>query len=159
MSPAIPYLLALAMHIALALLVWLAALMIAILPENRLLAKQIAIGMMGSFPGVFLFQLLCIPVLAIVLIGLNVASWFARPHDIIIVISVIVLMGLPLIASIRGFCFGWRIASEWALGRSPMRTINSDWLLGPISRILRKFAKKCKKAQQVTAFDGDKPPG
>jgi hypothetical protein len=123
--------------------------MISIIPEKRVLAKQLAMGMAGSFAGVFLFQLLCIPILAIALLGFNIASWFGRPHDMIIVTFVMGLIVLPLIASMRGFYLGWRVASEWAIGRPTMRIIDSDWLLGPLSRIFRKITHK-NPAQQAT---------
>ncbi len=136
MPPTFPYIIALMVYFAVAGVVWTVALFLSLEPSMRPLAKRLAAGMAGSFPGVFLFQLLCVPVLALVFLLLHGLALVGRPPALILVAIALFVISIPVAASLRGFYVGWRVAWEWAAGRSPRAFVASDWLLGPI---LRRF--------------------
>ena len=60
MPPTFLYLLALIVYVAVACAVWMVAIVLAFSRRRRALAKKIAAGMAGSFPGVFIFQLISV---------------------------------------------------------------------------------------------------
>jgi hypothetical protein len=138
MPPTFAYILALTAYIAVACIVWSIAIVLAFPRRTRILAKKIAAGMAGSFPGVFLFQLLSAPLLALVLLTIGGISHFFRPPDIIIIVLVLFIVSIPTVASLLGFYTGWRVAWELAAGRSARTFLEADRILGPAVRFLRK---------------------
>jgi hypothetical protein len=138
MPPTFAYILALMAYIAVACVVWSMAIVLAFPRRTRTLAKKIAAGMAGSFPGVFLFQLLSAPFLALVLLTIGGISHFFRPPDIIIIALVLFIVSIPTVASVLGFYTGWRVAWELAAGRSARKFLEADRILGPAVRFLRK---------------------
>jgi hypothetical protein len=62
---------------------------------------------------------------------------------------VLLIISIPAAASLRGFYLGRRAAWEWAAGRSPIEFVQSDWLLGPVSR--RFYPRRA-----ATLLDGDR---
>lgn len=150
MPPTFAYIAALMVYLAVAALVWAIALCLALVPSKRPLARRLAAGMAGSFPGVFLFQILCAPIVALALLLISGVALLGRPPDVMIAFLVLLLISIPAVASLRGFYLGWRAAWEWAAGRSPMEFLQSDWLLGPISRRLFRGARV--KAQSMKAI-------
>lgn len=52
-------------YVGLASMVWLIAALLALPRRTRSLGKKIAAGMAGSFPGVFLFQIVAAPVVLV----------------------------------------------------------------------------------------------
>ena len=134
-----PYFLALlsglTAHLAVAGLVWVVALCLAPFPSRRPLAKQLAAGMAGTFPGVLLLLLLSVPVVVLALLLVSGLAKLNLP-DAVISFLLLCSISIPIVASLRGLYVGWRVAWEWAAGRSPGEIIASEWLLGRIWRCL-----------------------
>ena len=142
MPPTFVYILALMGYLAVACAVWLVAVVLAVPKQTRALATRRAAGMAGSFPGVFLFQLLTAPVVAFVLLFIGGIFWLFHPGDVVAGVLIIVLafltFGIVAIASLLGFYAGWRAAWEFADGRSVRAFFSGDRLLGPVVRVLRR---------------------
>ena len=138
MPPTVAYILALMVYVAAACAVWMVAIVLAFSPRTRALAKKIAAGMAGSFPGVFLFQLISAPLLAVMLLTIAGISHFLRPPDVIIIVLALFIISIPALASLLGFYTGWRVAWELAAGRSAREFLQADRVLGPVVRFLRR---------------------
>ena len=138
MPPTFAYLLALMVYIAAACAVWMVAIVLAFPPRTRTLAKKIAAGMAGSFPGVFLFQLISAPLVAVILLTVDGISHFFRPPDPIIIALVLFIISIPAIASLLGFYTGWRVAWELAAGRPAREFLRTDRVLAPVVSFLRR---------------------
>lgn len=140
MPPTFVYLLALVGYIAVACAIWLVALVLAVPPRTRAFAKRVAAGMAGSFPGVFLFQLLTAPLVAFVLLFIGGIFRLFHPGDAVAVVLIVVLalltFGIVAAASLLGFHTGWRVGWELAAGRSVRALLSGDRLLGPVFRAL-----------------------
>jgi len=138
MPPTFAYILALMVYIAAACGVWIVAIVLAFSPRTRTLAKKIAAGMAGAFPGVFLFQLVAAPLLVALLLAIAGISHFFHPPDAIFIVLALSVISIPAGASLLGFYTGWRIAWELAAGRSAREFLHTDRVLGPIIRFLRR---------------------
>jgi hypothetical protein len=142
MPPTFLYILALMVYFVAACAVWTVAVILAFSHRRRALAKKIAAGMAGSFPGVFLFQLITAPLVALILLTLVAISHLGQPPDIIIAVMapliVLSIVGIPAVASLLGFYTGWRVAWELAAGRSAREFLRSDRVLGPVVSLLRR---------------------
>jgi hypothetical protein len=138
MPPTFAYILALMVYFAVACAVWSVAIVLAFPQRTRALAKKIAAGMAGSFPGVFLFQIISAPLLALILLTIAGISHFFRPPDVIIIVLALFIISIPAVASLLGFYTGWRVAWELAAGRSAREFVRTDRVLGPIIRFLRR---------------------
>jgi hypothetical protein len=128
MPPTFLYLLALMVYFVAACAVWTVAVILAFSHRRRALAKKIAAGMAGSFPGVFLFQIITTPLVALILLTIAGISHLGQPPNIIIAV----------IASLLGFYTGWRVAWELAAGRSTREFLRTDRILAPVVRFLRR---------------------
>ncbi len=143
MSPSFVYILALLGYFTLAGAVWFVAVVLAFPPRTRGLAKRLAAGMAGSFSGVFLFQFLAAPLVALVLLLMGGIFWLSRSGDagaglpVLMVALALLAFGIVAAASLLGFYAGWRAAWDLAAGRSPRAFLRSDRFLGPSVRFLR----------------------
>jgi hypothetical protein len=142
MPPYFPYILALFAYIAFAACVLLVAALLAIPHQTRSFAKRLAASMIGSFPGVFLFQMLAFPFVLVVLLMLFVTYAVFHPSDgwqgFIIVGFGLLMFCIFGVASLVGFYAGWRVAWEFAAGRSIRDFLGADRLLGPFVRLARR---------------------
>src|ERR1044071_4731020 len=129
MPPTFAYVMALAIYIVFASAVWCVSIVLAFPRSTRALAKKIAAGMAGSFPGVFLFQLVTAPLLAFLLLSIAAISHFFRPPDVVIVLLALVMVSIPAVASLVGFYTGWRVAWELASGRSARAFLRADRMI------------------------------
>ena len=133
---------ALMLYIAAACVVWFVAVLLAIPRRTRALAKRIAAGMAGSFPGVFLFQVISAPMVALFLLMFAAIFAVFRPTGSWEVACFTGLflgtVGLVAAASLLGFYAGWRIAWELAAGRSARTFLSADPVIGPIVRFLTR---------------------
>ena len=137
MPPTFAYILALMAYIVVACAVWFVAIILAFPPRTRALAKKIAAGMAGSFPGVFLFQVICAPLVALVLFTIGGIAHFFQPPGVVLVLLLLFVVSIPTSASLLGFYTGWRVAWELAAGRSARTFLETDRVLGPAVRFLR----------------------
>ena len=138
MPPTFAYILALMVYIVGACVVWSVAIVLAFSPRTRALAKKIAAGMAGSFPGVFLFQLISAPLLGLILLAIFGISHLFRPPDVIIIVLALFIISIPAVASLLGFYTGWRVAWELAAGRSAREFLRTDRILAPVVSFLRR---------------------
>jgi|GEM_PF-4657400 len=136
MPPTFAYILALMVYFAAACAVWMVAIFLAFSPRTRALAKKIAAGMAGSFPGVLLFQLISAPLFGLILLAIFGISHFFRPPDVIIIFLALFIIAIPAVASLLGFYTGWRVAWELAAGRSAREFLRTDRILAPVVSFL-----------------------
>jgi hypothetical protein len=144
MPPYFVYLLALTTYCAVACAVWVIAAVLTIPQRTRPLGKKIAFSMAGSFPGVFLFQLLAAPLAGFILVSIGGIIWIIQPTDsaetVLFVLLLLGTVGLIAVASLLGFYAGWRIVWEWTAGRPVQTFLLKDPVLGPVIRfLLTKF--------------------
>jgi hypothetical protein len=141
--------------VPLALLVWCAAGVMLFAPRTRPTARSLALAMAGTFPGVFLFQLLAAPVVITILLGMHVFWKTLEPglstkteNPLVIVGSIIgmyLVLGIMAGMSLAGFCEGWRIGWAWAKGRR-FRDVVEEGLL---ARLAKRFMQRSNHATQV----------
>jgi len=128
------YFAALFLYILVAMGVWTATCFLALHSRTRSLAGRLALGMAGSFPGVFLAQIATGPlVIVMILLGMVMDGLLKASGDVAIPVA---LIGMVLFAaaSLVGFCTGWRIAWRWASGRSLWEAVVSDPWFGACVR-------------------------
>jgi len=121
------------------------AVILAIAPGTRRLARRLAGGVIGSYPGVFLFQILAVPLLAAVW-G---ACWmlrrvFPQPDNqfgAVALITILFVLGIFACMSILGFITGWSAGSGVALGVPLGAALRRTW----IARWARKHRWQSKK--------------
>jgi hypothetical protein len=142
MPPTFAYAMALMAYIAVACIVWGVAVLLAIPRGTRCLAGRVAAGMAGSFPGVFLFQVLSAPIVAVILLTsgliMSVTSrggWI----DAALLGMGIVALATFVFASVAGFYMGWRAGWEVAAGRSGRGFLRGHSILGGIFRALGRW--------------------
>jgi hypothetical protein len=147
--PYFPYILALFAYIALAGFILIAAAGLAVFPKTRPFSKKLAAGMCGSFPGVFLFQILATPAVALMLLAMFASAAVVDPggtaQAVVIVGFAVLMFGIFCFASSLGFYTGFRVAWEIAAGRSPREFFDKDRLVGPIARFLRRRIPPLRK--------------
>ena len=140
--PMVAYVTALFIYVAFALVVWGVAIVLAISPHTRKLAKQIAAGMAGSFPGVFIFQLLSASLAVLILLLIAGVLRFCGGGfnfvGVYIVWFLFFAILFPASMFLIGFCVGWRIAWKWASGLSIRECFERDEVMGPLLRVLRR---------------------
>jgi hypothetical protein len=142
MPPTFVYALALTVYVAVACLVLGVAALFTIPRATRSVALRVAAGMVGSFPGVLLFQALSAPIVALMLLTsgliMSITSRGGWIDAALIGVGLIALAVFTL-ASLAGFCVGWRTGWEVAAGRSVRTFLREHSILGPIFRALSRF--------------------
>ncbi|WP_124950088.1 hypothetical protein [Sulfuriferula thiophila] len=109
-------------------------LIVAVSSSRRNIAKRIAGGIVGSFPGVFLFQALSMPfVIAALLLclGLNqvIGELSGASQVIYATLALLSTFGLFTVASITGFIVGWGVGYRVASGIALKTAIQSSRVL------------------------------
>jgi hypothetical protein len=134
---AFAYVLAVAAYAALGVVVLAAALLLAIWPRGRPAARRIAGGIIGSFPFVFFFQGLSLPVLvAIWSVWFLVGMWSDAPGgpDTMLVMSGLALMLATFVAaSVIGFITGWGVGARMASGTPVREALRTSWALSSLA--------------------------
>ena len=143
MPPTFLFILALFAYAALAGCVLIVAAALAVVPKTRGVAKKLAAGIFGSFPGVFLFQVLAAPAVVLLLLLMFVSAAVVKPggtaQGLVIVGFALVIFCLCGLASVAGFYTGFRAAWEFAAGRSPREFFTRDRLIGPVVRLVSRI--------------------
>jgi hypothetical protein len=138
-------------------MVWLAAACLFIMPQTRSLARSLSLAMVGTFPGVFFFQLLAAPVA----FGVLVIAWLAwrliepgnssNSENPIVVATSIAAILICLVVfggmSLLGFCEGWRAGWRISKGHGWRAAIDH----GPSARMVRHFWKRGGSAQDAAS--------
>jgi hypothetical protein len=121
MPPTFAYAMALLAYLALACVVWALAIVLAVPRETRPIAVRLAAGMAGSFPGVVLFQLLSVLIVAPILLAAGLITRVTARGgwiDAAMVGLAVMALAIFALASLAGFYVGWRAGWEIAAGRS-----------------------------------------
>jgi hypothetical protein len=109
------YLMVATIYISTALLLLCVAVLMAIVPSLRHSARWLALGILGSFPGVLFFQVLVLPCVWVIFIPIVLlfgGQTLTRPIHITITLGAVLLMIVTFaVASLYGFIFGWRAAN------------------------------------------------
>jgi len=109
-------------------------LLLALFPPTRQVAARLAGGIVGSFPGVILFQVLAIPALIVMFAIFWLVLRLLGPLDglaqIVWNVSVIAsMLGMFALSSAAGFAVGWRVGARRATGMSFRRAVRASRLL------------------------------
>ncbi|MGZ3158041.1 MAG: hypothetical protein ACXU7H_03065 [Burkholderiaceae bacterium] len=128
------YLALLFVYICVASLGLLFCLALATSSTKRKIAKKVAGGIIGSFPGVFLFQILSIPLVAsAVLLFLSLNQVVGELHGVSQVIysliALVFTLGLFAAASVVGFFVGWGVGYRVASGASLRTALKASDIL------------------------------
>ena len=112
------------------------AMLLAFFPRTRPAARSLAGGIIGSYPGVFLFQLAGAPVL----VGITLLLWLlskVAPNlgPTLPVSFVIFFLLFSLLVSLAGFITGWSVGAAMALGTPGFDAFALTW----IGRLLRRL--------------------
>jgi hypothetical protein len=146
MPPWFPYLMALSAYIAAAAAVWVICILLAILPPTRRLARRLAMSMLASFPGVFLFQLLAFPFcLALLLLAAAVSRLLGPESTLagrLVVPAFFAIMALFAAASLCGFYAGWTVAWRVGGGADLGSTLRTHPLVGNIGSLPARLARQ-----------------
>jgi hypothetical protein len=142
------YFLALGLWVFLASLVWLAAGLMSLSARTRYLSWPLCVAMAGTFPFVFVYQIIAAPFVVCILLvcwgfGRIVepggSSVINNPFVIAVFIGGILLSeSLILSMSLAGFYEGWRTGWACANGR-PIRATMRE---GPTARLLRLVLRR-----------------
>lgn len=145
MPPTFLYMMALALWVGLAVLVWLLAAFLFVMPRTRSRARSLGLAMATTFPSVLLFQVVAAPVaLGVLLVAWLVWKVLEPNHSAntentaVIAISIIaVVVALLVVAGMSslGFYEGWRAGWLRANGRGWRETIEQ----GPSARLIRRL--------------------
>jgi hypothetical protein len=145
LPPYFPYMLAFALWVALACLVWIAAALLLIAPKTRPIARSLGLAMAATFPAVWLFQILAAPVVVAILLIAALVWRILQPGlpattDNPVVIGTFiaaVLVDFVIVAgmSLVGFYEGWRAGWWRARGRGWLETIQQ----GPSAKLVRSL--------------------
>lgn len=143
----IAYISALMIYVSFALIGLVGCLAFALSATYRQTAKRIAWGIVGSFPGVFLFQGLSVPFVALTLflfLGLNQLTSDLSGASLIVfaVFGLLSTFGVFAAASIAGFLVGWRVGYQVASGLSFRAALETSRILSYLLRIVGRIAKK-----------------
>ena len=119
MPPTLLYLMALIVWVGLAVVVWAIAGVLAVLPRSRRTGLRLALAMAFTFPAVIVYQVLAAPIIAALLLGMNLfwkalepgpATETSNPAVILVSISAAVAaFAVALGLSVVGFWEGWRL--------------------------------------------------
>jgi hypothetical protein len=145
MPPTFFYFLALTIWVPIACIVWLVAGLMFLAQRTRPLSRPLCFAMGGTFPFVFVYQIIAAPFVA----GLLFAVWaFAKilgPGasttsnsplvDVVFAGGAFLALSLVLGMSLAGFYEGWRVG--WACGTG-RRFLEVMWE-GPAARRLRRL--------------------
>ena len=142
--PWVPYILALDLYVKGACAVWAVCALLLLVPPARQLASRVALSMLASFPGVFIFQVvafpfcflpLLVPVLLFSLLGSD--SYVA---GFSVVVGVLLATLLFALASLCGFWAGWSVAWDVSGGVDLYTAIRTHPLLGDLRSTLTRVS-------------------
>jgi len=116
-------------------------------PSHRQIAKQLAGGIIGSFPGVFIFQVMSVPLIlaaVFLILGFNqvAGELDEMSHTIFAGFFLLSTIGLFAGASITGFLVGWRVGYRIACGESLGAALKASRVLGYPLRFSDRLRKK-----------------
>jgi len=120
--------------------------------------------MAGTFPGVFLFQLLAAPVVILILVAMHVLWKAAEPgasaatdNPVVIAGSIVgafLASGIVLGVSVAGFCEGWRIGWTYGQGRGLRDAVEDGLFARAVRRFMRLERAPLVSRSKVSNSDG-----
>ncbi|MBN8246849.1 MAG: hypothetical protein J0L84_05330 [Verrucomicrobia bacterium] len=144
------YLAAWFLYLMVAMGVWIACCILALHSRTRPLAVRLAVGMAGSFPGVFLAQMVTgPPIIVMVILGMVMGGLLKDDGGVAIGCA---LIGMVVFASasLVGFCTGWALAWRVASGRSLWDAVVLDsWFGAGLQWLLQLSGVAVKKAARM----------
>jgi hypothetical protein len=138
MPPTFAYFLAFAAYLCFGAAVLVFAAALAIVPAARLTARRLAGGVIGSYPGVLVFQVLSLPVLVCLWLVAWVLSHFMAPSFAAGMTAAVLFLGVFAGASVVGFMTGWSAGADVATGMSITAAVSRTWLVRKIG-VLRRL--------------------
>jgi hypothetical protein len=148
MPPWFPYLMALSAYIAAAGVVWAFCVLLALLAPTRRLARRLAMSMLASFPGVFLFQVLASPLCVALLFLVAAVFWLLGPDsslaERLIMPAIFSSMILFAAASLCGFYAGWSVAWRVSGGADLGSTHRTHPLVGEIGSLPGRVSRQLR---------------
>jgi hypothetical protein len=148
MPPWLPYMMALSAYVAAAGVVWAFCVLLALLAPTRRLARRLAMSMLASFPGVFLFQVLAFPLcLALLLLAVAVFRLLGPDSyvaDRLAVPALFSSMILFAAASLCGFYAGWSVAWRVSGGAELGSTLRTHPLVGEIGSLPARLSRQLR---------------
>jgi hypothetical protein len=148
MPPWVPYLMALSVYLAAAGAVWIFCILLGLLPPTRRLARRLAMSMLASFPGVFLFQVLafpfCLALLLLVAAVFRLLGPDSSVADRLVVPAILSSMILFAAASLCGFYAGWSVAWRVSGGADLGSTLRTHPLVGDIGSLPGRLSRQLR---------------
>ena len=145
MPPTFLYAMALVLWVMFACFVWLVAALMALAPRTRPLAWPTALAMAATFPGVFLFQAVAAPLIALIVLPFvlwdfegTTTNPFVVAIGIAAVLPIFVIMAAM---SLLGFTEGWRVGWRVAEGQSLRDAVRSGPTAKRIAAVRSCFPK------------------
>jgi hypothetical protein len=141
---AFAYLLAVVALVVLGVFVLAAALVLAIWPPYRRVARRLAGGIIGSLPFLFFFQGLSLPVLvAIATIPLLLGIWpgpVDTPNQIAAMGELMLMLAVFVAASVTGIITGWGVGVRVASGTPLRDALRASRALTSLAAGLSRFS-------------------
>jgi hypothetical protein len=153
--PTFLYLFALAIWLFLAAVVWLMAGLMMVTARTRMFSRPLCFAMAGTFPFVFVYQLIAAPIVA-ALLAAAIGFWKILEHGgsantenpLVIgtsIIAAITSFGVILVMSLAGFYEGWRVGWAFANGRRVRDVFNE----GPTVKLLSHLRRKVRSSASL----------
>jgi hypothetical protein len=141
MPPTFVYFLALAAYLCFGAVALVLAAALAVVPAARTTAKRLAGGVIGSYPGVFVFQALSLPVL----MALGLLIWllnraFQAGSAVAAAVGfteAMLILGVFAAASFAGLVTGWSVGAEVATGMSVRAAVGRTWFVRKLRELRR----------------------
>jgi hypothetical protein len=150
MPPIFAYLLLLTIWVFFACLVWLTAGLMYLTTRTRIFSRPLCFAMAGTFPFVFIYQIIAAPFVAALLLAafgicniLEPGSSTTTHNPLVIVVSItaaLLSFGTMLTMSIAGFYEGWRTGWACADGRRFQGVLYEGYTV----RLLRQFLQRAR---------------
>lgn len=142
-----------------ACLVWLTAGLMSLTTRTRIFSRPLCFAMAGTFPFVFVYQIIAAPFVAALLLAASALCKILEPgastttqNPLVILVSIaaaILSFGTMLTMSLAGFYEGWRTGWACAKGRRFQEALYE----GPMVKFLGRFLQKARSiVSPLSAF-------
>jgi hypothetical protein len=116
---------------------------------------------MGSFPGVFIFQIAALPIVLVIFLVASLLPIVAAPDSAIAIgvalAAALLLFLLCTTASVYGFAFGWRAANALSNGVSLREFCRCDPICRHVVRYIERRNERSNDANNDIAPRTEKP--
>lgn len=133
MPPTFAYAMARIVWLFIACVVWFVAGLLLLLPRTRSLARPFCLAMVGTFPCVFIYQVVVAPVVGAILLAAWALGKISEPGSITMAL---LSFGAMFCMPLAGFYEGWRIGWECGKGRPWREAIQEGQTAALLRRLL-----------------------